>query len=364
MTNNINSDISLKDLFTRINEYFSYLLKSWKKIVASGIIGGLILFLFNFRNPPNHLAELTFMLNEDAALSLGGIGNILGQFGFASPVGESNYDKIMELSKTRRIAQNALFRSVDLNNKSDFLANHLINNFEENNDWQKKSFVPFFSREDSLNLQNFRFSHDSIQNFNTLENKALKRLHYLLTGDDKSTGLFESDFSELTGIMTLAMNSSSEDLSINTVSLMFDELSRYYIEKSTEKQEYEFNIIKNKYDSIYNRLSEVQFQLAEFQDNYKGLFRKQDVLREKTLKTEEQKLLLMSGEVEKQLQLASLAVDNKTPYVQLIDKPLKPIKPNNKSALYFFLLGGFLGGLLMALFLIFRKMYREIMFNE
>lgn len=364
MTNDINNDISLKELFVKLNEYFSLLLKSWKKLVLAGVVGAILLFLLNFRNPPNHLAELTFMLNEDAALSLGGIGNILGQFGFASSGGESNYDKIMELSKTRRIAQNALFRSVDMNGRNGFLANHLINNLEENKKWQKKALVPFTSGKDTLNLREFRFTHDSVSTFTTLENKALKRLHFLLTGDDKTGGMFESDFSELTGIMTLSMNSSSEDLSINTVSLMFDELSKYYIEKSTEKQEYEYDIIKNKYDSIYNRLSEVQFELAEFQDSYKALFRKQDVLREKTLKTEEQKLLLMSGEVEKQLQLASLAVDNKTPYIQLIDKPLKPIKPNNKSALYYLVLGAFLGGFLMALFLIFRKMYKEIMTNE
>ena len=69
----------------------------------------------------------------------------------------------------------------------------------------------------------------------------------------------------------------------------------------------------------------------------------------------------MVGEVEKQYQIASLTLENKTSYIQLIDKPIAPLKPANKGAFFYLLLGGLLGGILAIGFLIAKKTYRDIM---
>ncbi len=356
-----NNDISLKELFTRIGEYCNYILKSYKSILLIAILSALTFFGLKFNTKAVYSAELTFMLNEDTQGNLGGLGGILGQFGLGMSSQESNLDKILQLSKARRITQNALFNTIEIGSKSTYLANHLISVLEKDKRWTKSGLLSFSKSDDSLDLEGFMFVHDSLETFTLLENKALKRLHLLLAGNQNVNGLFSSEYSELTGIMKLHMNSHNEDLSVATVNLMFEELSKYYIEKATEKQEYDFNIIKNKHDSISNRLAEIQYQIAVFQDSHRNIFRKQDILKEKQLKTEEQKLLIMTGEVEKQYQIASLALDNKTPYIQLIDMPLKPIRPSNQSRFYYLILGGLLGGLITISYHLLRKMITDIM---
>jgi len=94
------------------------------------------------------------------------------------------------------------------------------------------------------------------------------------------------------------------------------------------------------------------------------MFRQQDLLQEKKLKQDEVRLQLMLGEAEKQKQISELTLGNKTPYIHDIDKPIKPLKPINKSKFYYLLLGGFLGGVLALLIIVFSKMYRDIMSAE
>lgn len=304
------------------------------------------------------------MLNEDDGGSLGGFASILGQFGLggmSSP--ESNLDKILELSRTRTITQKAIFDSISLNNKSDFLANHLIESLEQQNKWASKGILSFMG-DDGYNLADFRFQHDSFPAFTILENKALKKLHGYINGGEKYAGIFNSAYSELSGIMNFSITTNDPQLSIHTVNNLFDRLSDYYIEKTAGKQKRDFEIIQSKYDSITQRLASVQYTLAQFEDQHRGLFRKQDLLREKQLKGEEYKLATMVGEAEKQFQIAQLTLENKTAYIQLIDKPLLPLKPVNKGALYYFLVGGFIGGLLSCVYVILRKMYNSIMSNN
>jgi len=72
----------------------------------------------------------------------------------------------------------------------------------------------------------------------------------------------------------------------------------------------------------------------------------------------------MVGEAEKQYQIAQLTLENKTAYIQLIDKPLLPLKPTNKGVLYYFIIGGCLGVILSSVFIVLRKLYRSIMSIE
>ncbi|NNE27695.1 MAG: hypothetical protein HKN09_12695 [Saprospiraceae bacterium] len=361
MQEEYHKDFSLKELILQVNAYIGEFLKYKFRIVIAGILAAVLLCVLNLNNPPRYKADLTFMLNEDARQGFGSLSGILGQFGFGIGQTESNLDKIVELSLSRNIAERTLFTETELNGSTNYLANHLISNFENEKKWYRKGLLSFGSSEDDLSLEGFHFSSANTEAFDIIDNKALKHLHRLLVGDKNTSPAFFSDYSEVTGIMQLSIVTANQDLSILFVNTLFDKLSTYYVEKAIEKQEYEYNIIKSKYDSIINRLSAVQYQLADFQDRYQNLFRQQDKLKEKQLRTEEQKLLLMIGEAEKQVQIASIALENRTPFIQLIDAPIPPIKSSSKSVLYFAVLGFFAGVFTSLLFLFARKSYRDIM---
>lgn len=360
MSHDFDSDISLKDVILKLQDYAKACLKAWLLIGILAIVFAIIFVLLKKNAPKEYNATLTFMLNEDERGGISGLAGMLGSFGLGIGSSESNLDKILELSKSRRITQNAIFTKCIIDNKEDYLGNHFIALLEEHNQWYEGSSL-FSSDEDSLSLENFRFSHDSIAAFSTLENKALKKVHAEIAGNDKKEGVLYCYYNELSGIMSLAIDSYDDEIAVSLSKTIFEKLSDYYVDKAVEKQRYDFEIIKEKYDSINNALSSVEYRLAAFEDSNRDLFRKKDILTKSRLSTEKQKLQYMSGKAEEQLQLAQLTLDNKTPYIQVIDYPLLPLKPTNRSIFFYLILGLFLGGFLGVSYVIIKKFYNDTM---
>ena len=303
------------------------------------------------------------MLNDDNGSPLGGLGSLLGQFGIGGRDSDSNLDKIIELSRARLISEKVLFTKNIHNNRTDFLANHLIQSLEKSDRWTEGGLLSRFSN-DSLNLDGFRFTSDNLSNFEIKENKALKRLHTILVGKERQGGIFQSDFSENSGIMQFSVTSPDPRLSISFVNQLYDDLSDFYLTNSNSKQKKDFVLVETKYDSIKTALESTMFSIAKFEDENRGLVTKKDAYKLKKLKAEELKLGVMLGEVEKQYQVAQLTMERTSEYIQVIDRPLLPLKPVNKGRFYCFLLGGFLGGILAIAFLVFKKSYQNIMLGQ
>lgn len=358
MDHNRDTDISLKDLVLKIRHYLQYLSGRWKTIALSGVLFAAFFLFLNIGNPEIYTARLNFMLNVDERGLNSGIAALVGQFGFGLSPSENNLDKILELSRSRRIAELALFDSIEIKGNSDLLANQLIANLEKYHMWAPGSFLGL--GQDTIPMDDFRFTHTNTDIFDVKENKALKLLHDHLNGSDKTEALLKTDYNELTGIMSLSLSTPSETLSILGATKIFDALSRFYILKSTEKQQYEYDILLDKYDSIYTVLGSVQYQLARFEDGNRDLFRKQDMLKKEQLQVEQQKLQYMISKAEEQLQLAKIALDNKTPYIQLIDRPISPIEADNKPLLFFPLVGFIFGVLVAVAVYLIRKIYQDI----
>ncbi len=361
MTRTSSSDISLRELVLKVQDYLAAIIKRWMLLCILGF-GLAFLFLFlNWGVKPIYKADLTFMLNEDDRGGLGGLASMLGQFGLSGGSSESNFDRIVELSKTRRIAQQALFTSKNINGKEDYIANHYIDNLKDLDLWNKKGVLGFLSSDDDLDLEDFRFSSVVTDSFSLIENKALKSLHIALVGKDKFGNDLTSDYDELTGILTLSMRSGDPNLSIDMVNSFYDNLSDYYLEKTVQKHQANYIIIKSKYDSIAQELVKVQTSLALVKDSSIGVFREQDKKAERKLREDELRLQTILVEAEKNKAIAELTLDNKTTYIDEIDKPIPPLRPVNKGRIYYFLLGGFLGGIIGLIWIISQKAYREIM---
>ncbi len=311
-----------------------------------------------FSTPSLYRADLNFMLSEHDQGGLGGITSLLGQFGLPGASSESNLDKIIELSKARIISEKALFSSIDFGGNNDLLANHLIQELEDKELWYNSRKLPFLGN-DSLNLTGFRFTNDSLPSFDLKENKALKNLHGILVSE--SGGIFSSDYSELSGIMNFSVTSPHPELSIIAVNELFDNLSEFYLDIANAKQEKDFRIIKSKYDSIKNALESTMYSIAKFEDKNRGLITKRDALTLRRMKGDELKLSTMYSEIEKQYQLAIISRERSAEYIKVIDRPLLPLRPVNKGRIYFFLLGGLLGGILSVAYLFVKKTYKDIM---
>lgn len=347
-------EISLKELLLSLQSFWYELWRNWWLIILFCIPFIAFMVYKNLNTPVTYPTVLTFMLNDDEGGSLGNVAGILGSFGLGgSGGGEYNLEKMMELLRSRKIVQSILLKKAKIAGKQDYYANHLIAIYKYHDLWA----------EDTTGLKDFYFTHDSIPAFSLAENRALKTLHTHVIGHANSDrpALLSYNISELTSIVTLALNTENEMLSIAMLEDLFDALSTYYIEKSTEKQQQTYDAVLFKTDSIYNELRSVEYALANFKDSNYGLLSKKDRLKELQLEGQVKILYTIYGESLKNKEVAEFSLYDRTPVIQAIDRPLSPIEASKDSLLKALIMACLIGGFLGSGFVIARKILRDAM---
>jgi uncharacterized protein involved in exopolysaccharide biosynthesis len=343
-------ELSLKELILKFLEYFQEVWKYWKLVILITIPFVGFMLIQAMLTPLTYKANLTFMVNEDEGGGIG-VGAILGNFGLGRGGGAHNLDKILELAQSRKIIQMVLFEKSQINNQSNFIANHLIKIYDFHEKW----------KEDTSGLAGFLFRNQSIDKFNKIENKVLKTLHKIIIGEENKTGLLKTSYAKETGIMSIATVTESEKLSIALSKNLYAKLSIYYVVKSVEKHQQTYDVVESKVDSINLLLRSKESALSNFKDSNRGLWKNTTQLKELRLIRDVQMLNILYGEALKNLEIADFSLKTKTPFVQLIDSPISPISPKVESKLTAIILGGLLGGIIAVGFLILRKVYRDAM---
>ena len=365
MSENIHNDnyddIHLKDIILKIKSFYKEVLRYRKSIILVSMLFAAYFAYKAFTTKPVYTATLTYMINNNDGNSLGAIKGILGQFGFGKS-DKYNKDKIVALNKARIIVEKVIFQKTKFKNKEDFLANHIITYLDTIDRW---AYIPwykrFFKKENPL--KGFKFTKGEPEQFSYLENSALKNIYSFIAGDPESgsAGIMKSGYNEDTEILYIKTTTLNGKLSADVTNLIFDQLSEYYISKSIEKQKKTYDIVKEKKDSILTELKKTERQLAAFKDRNYGAYNYKSTLREKELTRELHKLNLMYGEIIKNLEIADFSLKNNTPFVQVIDRPLLPLDSEKPSLIRKIIMGLFIGAFLSIMFIILRKIYREIM---
>jgi hypothetical protein len=346
-------EITLRDLVYRVRGWILEIIRYW-------YIPGILIVLAlayeaykYFTYTPLFTANITFNVDEDEGGGNQGLTSILGQFGLGS-VRPSRYnlDKILALSKSRRVIQEPLFSKITVNGKDDYLANHILREYKLNE----------LPREKASGKSPFYFTHDSIPLFSNEENAMLLLLYNTIVGppDQPKKALMTSTYNEDSNIMTLGVTTTNETISLALAKRMFESLSTYYINKSIEKLSKTYHLVSAKRDSVLEALEAAEFQLANFRDTHKSLLMRTDQITELRLQRDVAALTAMYGEVLKNVEIADFSVKNKTPFIQVIDSPLSPLQPARLSFIRQMIIGILMGGLLGSLIVLARKFYREI----
>lgn len=328
-----NTVLNLKHLILILKKYYKATIINWK-IILFCIILSISYFLYQaFKTPITYTASLSFMLNEnEGGVGLGGAAAILG-----SIIGdEASYslDKILELSKSNRIINESLLGVGVVNGKVDFFANHLIELYNlKETDWQNDT---------SLN-KGFRFTHNEIEKFSRREASALKSITVKLVSGYKSPPLFSTSYSKQAQIMRLNLKTINEDLSISLLKQIYDNLGTFYINKSIEKQKFTYEVIIDKADSLKSLLNGKEYAKAKFSDSNRGLITETTKIPSNRLTRDVNILNIMYSEAIRNAEVADFAIKSKVPFIQAIDVPYAPIKPERKSKTIALLLGGIIG---------------------
>ncbi len=319
MTEKVKEEHVLREVILAFRDYQKEY-KSSRRLILLIFIPVLGFFTYKqFFLPPLYTAKASFMLNESGG-DQSGIASILGQFGIATPGQQVNLQKILEIAKTRTIAENLFFKSEIIDGKSDLLANHTIQNLQENNEWMR---VSLFQKKNDY--ENFRFVRTAKDSFNFQENVALKKLHHEFL--KKMT----TAYNEKTGIMELAVQTSNQELSLLLCRTLFDELSHFYIDKTIQKQRETYDNLKRKVDSIRAIIHAKDYSLADIKDTYRNVWTSKELVPQTQVDRDIRTLSLIYGEALKNLEIASFTLQNQTPFIQALDLPVKPLEVQKQS---------------------------------
>ena len=345
-------EITLKELILKVQEYFWEVVRNWKWVVLI-TIPFVAFFLYKaISTPVTYQAELTFMVNEDDGGGLGGMSAILGQFGIGGGGrGKNNLDKILALAKSQRIIHETLLTKVEVEGKEDYIANHIINFYGPSEEWTNET----------SDLASLYFRQDSVASFDRATMKTLKSVYQKVIGSAKVTGLLSTGYAESTGIMFLKTTSEKEELSIQLLKVLYDNLSKFYVTKTIEKQQQTFDVMFEKVDSIKEEMTKKEYALANFLDTNRSLLNNRSKLTQMRLKRDIQVLTEAYGASLKNFEIADFSLKNKTPFIQIIDTPFAPLPVVSASMKKNLILGVFLGGIVGLLFVVGRKILRDTM---
>lgn len=352
--NNKNSDeISLKELIEMVQRLYRYLLTQWKLIVLAGIVGVVLGLTYSFMSKPKYTATLSFALEDEKAAG-GGLGGALGlasSFGFdlgGSGGGMFSGSNLTELFKSRKMVVETLLVPIIINGKQTTLAEEFIKICEWREDWGEKP-----------KLKNIRFLPNADRaKFSREQDSILGVIHEKLSKEGLSVGQKDKKIS----IISLDMVSTNELFAKNFCEALARQVGVFYVTTKSKKARINLDILQRQMDSIRGSLNGAITGVAVATDNTFGLNPAMNVRRVPSSRkqVDVQANTAILTELVKQTELAKVALRKETPLIQVIDRPVLPLKKEKVGKIKGLVLGGFLGGFLMCVFLIMRKILKSI----
>lgn len=353
-TSNIDSDeISLKELILKLQEWWIYLLSQWKLIVLTAFIGSILGLGYAFTQKPIYKAEFSFVLEDEK--SGGGLGGALGlasQFGLDLDGGGGGGvfagDNLLELMKSRSMVQKALLSSINIQGKDQSLADYYISLKEMRKGWEGKAHL------ESLNYP----INADISKFNRVQDSVLMGIHQDIIKNLLSVAKVDKKLS----ILKVEVKSEDEVFSKAFTEAIVTEVSNFYVETKTKKSKANVAILQFQADSIRNQLNSAISGVAQSNDDVPNLNASRQVLRssgqQKQIEVQANTAILT--ELVKNLEVAKLSLRKETPLIQVIDRPILPLVVERVGKSKGILMGGFLLGFLVVVFLIGKRLISQI----
>jgi LPS O-antigen subunit length determinant protein (WzzB/FepE family) len=352
----INDEISLKELIQKIGDWWRYLLSKWLVIIICAMVGGGIGLLYAFVKKPEYKAVVTFALEDDKQ----GGGGLSGALGLASSLGIDlgtsaggafSGANLIELMKSRKMVLKTLLSSCFVNNSQTVLANQLLALTKLDKTLANKSAI----------YQNFSFPLNAKQEYFSIQQDSVLFLLYDKLFEDKILSVSQKD--KKVSIITVEVNATNELFSKAFAENLVTNVSEFYVETKSKKAKNNVAILQRQADSIRNELNMAITGVATSTDNTFNLNPALNVNRIPSTKKQidVQANTAILTQLVTNLEMAKVTLLRETPLIQLIDRPTLPLKKDKPSKSKSLMMGGFLAGFLTVLYLIVRKMLKQVM---
>ena len=348
-------EISLKELIIKLKDWFTYLLSKWMVIGLAGIIGASIGLVYALNDKPIYTATLSFVLEDEKSGGGGGLSSALGlssQFGIdmgGSAGGIFTGTNLLELFKSRRMVEQTLLKPVSVDGKTISYAEWYIQNAQWRKAWQKKE-----------GYQNIQFLPNAERDKFTRVQDSIMGVMY---EDLSKNGLVVSQKDKKISIISVEVKSVDELFAQSFTEAIAKEVSDFYVQTKSKKANLNMAILERQTDSIRQELNGAITGVAVANDNTFGLNSALNVQRVPSSRrqVDVQANTAILTVLVQQSELAKVTLRKETPLIQIIDRPILPLKKEKFSKARGMLIGGFLAGFLILLGLVGRRIIREIL---
>ena len=352
------NDITFREIYAKVKELNRYLWSKWLIILCLGLLGGLLGFGIAYMQSPKYTATTTFVLEESGSGSplagLGGLASVVGIDMGGGGGGLFQGDNILELYKSRSMIEKTLFTSIPINGKQELLINRFIDFNNLRARWEKPE------------LKNIKFDQQPIADDaayspgvrlkDSVINEIVKEIrlkNLIVTKIDKKLSIIKAEVTATDEVFAKAFND-------HIVAVVND----FYVQTKTKKSMENVSILQKKVDSVRSVMNGAIYASAAVMDATPNLNPTRQAQRSAPMQrsqfsAETNKAIL--AELVKNLEISKITMLKDAPLIQIVDKPVFPLEKKKLGKSIGIILGGIIAGVLTVVFLLIRKIMKDIL---
>lgn len=339
-------NLFIVDLIASLQRAIKYLLSKWLTIFLIACLAGGCGILYAWLKEPKYTAELIFSSENGSDNALGGYAGLAAQFGFdfgGSGGGAFQGDNLMELLKSQTILEQTLLSDAQNFGKDKLMIDAYLDNHKLNKTWSKDTllrkvrFVKLSTGPDRARDSVMKAVCKGILETQLSIDKKDKKLNYIVVAMKDVNEVYAKDFVEQ--LVKIASN--------------------YFIEYKSQKARKNLQLVTRLTDSVKGLLYGNIENYASSNDLNVNPLRQVVRTVSQKIQVNAQANTALYTELLKQLGLAQLTVQKETPLIQIIDKPMLPLKKEKPGRLLTGIIFAFLGGALSAAFLLLRRWIKD-----
>lgn len=348
-------ELSLKQVIEKVIKWLKYILSKWYIILVGALFGAGISFFYAKSKKPIYMASTTFVLETGASNTGSGMSQMAGLAALAGvDLGQSNSgmfqgDNLFELYRSRKMIESALLLK-SVSDSSKLLLDRYLVMTEANVNWKKKSpelFQINFSTNQPSSLLRKRDSilQKVVQDIN--------KNNLIVGKNDKKSTIIKVDVKSTDEIFSKEFNEA-----------LVNQVNDFYISTKTKKSLDNIQILQRKTDSVRAVMNGSISSAAVAIDETPNLNPTRQAQRlipaqRSQFSVETNKAIL--GQLIQNLELAKMSLLKEAPLIQKVDEPRFPLEVDRIGKFKAALIGGFISGLALAIFLVFRQIFKRIM---
>jgi hypothetical protein len=345
---NNDNEISLKELILKGKELVAYLWGyKWVIILVTALGGSLGYVYAKYYTKATYTSTVTFTMEQKGGgggLALGGLASSLGlgDIGGGNTSGMFGGENILALMKSNRIIHEALKAPIKELNGDHLLNAYLKNHFAEA--LKEKKIILFPKVIDSIET-----------------NRAQDSLLLLVTKNIREIQLVADRADKKNTIINLEVKDENEQWAFLFSKMIVQHAIDLYMEIKVGKLIATEQDLTRKRDSIRGLLDGTITTLAIETD----LNSHSPLMRYKTKQAKKQVdvevLKTMYNNIIQNLEMTKFQRSQEEPIIEIIDEPILPLKIEKFRIGNGIILGGFLTGILLLVFLVLRRILKAIL---